>query len=138
MPLDDFCNKNMRSHLPRRKKSLTPIWTDYLSNERPSGLYNFVCNVILAISKSTDFKRYVYNIFSRKILLSLLKKDWLIKHQSCHHIETSQLIWRANEWTGFYMMATSAFNELKKQELKHICNLGFMRLLCYAARLQPM
>ena len=32
--------------------------------------------------------------------------------QSCHHIETSQLICRANQLTGFYMMVTYAFNEL--------------------------
>ena len=30
----------------------------------------------------------------------------------CDHIEISQLICRANELTGFYMMATLAFNEL--------------------------
>ena len=36
----------------------------------------------------------------------------LIKLQSCHHIETIQLIFRANQLTGFYMMATLAFNEL--------------------------
>ena len=35
-----------------------------------------------------------------------------IKHQSCHHIETSQLICTANQLTGFYMMPTLAFNEL--------------------------
>ena len=32
--------------------------------------------------------------------------------QNFYHIETSQLIYRANQSTGFYMMATSAFNEL--------------------------
>ena len=37
----------------------------------------------------------------------------LIKRQSCHHIETSQLICRANQFTGFCMMATLAFNALK-------------------------
>ena len=31
----------------------------------------------------------------------------------CHHIETSQLICGANELTGFYMLVTLAFNELK-------------------------
>ena len=36
-----------------------------------------------------------------------------IKCQSCHHIETSQLICRASQLTGFYMMATLAFNELR-------------------------
>ena len=35
-----------------------------------------------------------------------------IKRQSCHHIETSQLICSANQLTGFYMMATLALNEL--------------------------
>ena len=36
----------------------------------------------------------------------------LVKRQSCHHTETSQLICRANKLTGFYMTATLAFNEL--------------------------
>ena len=36
----------------------------------------------------------------------------LIRRQSCHHIETSQLICLANQLIGFYTMATLAFNEL--------------------------
>ena len=35
-----------------------------------------------------------------------------MKRQSCHHIETSQLICRANQLTGFYLMITLTFNEL--------------------------
>ena len=31
----------------------------------------------------------------------------------CHHVGTSQLICGANELTGFYMLVTLAFNELK-------------------------
>ena len=38
---------------------------------------------------------------------------YLIKRQSCHHVETSQLISRANQLAGFYMMVTLAFNELR-------------------------
>ena len=34
------------------------------------------------------------------------------KHQNCHIIETSHLICRSNQLTGFYMIATLAFNEL--------------------------
>ena len=30
----------------------------------------------------------------------------LIKHQSCHHIETDQLIYRANQLGGFYRITT--------------------------------
>ena len=37
---------------------------------------------------------------------------WFIKGQSCHHIETSQLICRAKQLTGFYMITTLAFNDL--------------------------
>ena len=47
----------------------------------------------------------------------------LVKYQSCHHVETSQLICSvtselicsANQLTGFYRMATLAFNELRSQ-----------------------
>ena len=35
-------------------------------------------------------------------------KTVLIVHDGRHyHIETSPLIWRANQWTGFYMTGTS-------------------------------
>ena len=40
--------------------------------------------------------------------------NYFIKRQSCHHIETSQLICSANQLTGFNMMLTLAFNELSK------------------------
>ena len=38
------------------------------------------------------------------------------KHQSCHHIETSNLICSANQLIGFYMMATLVFNELNLKQ----------------------
>ena len=41
-----------------------------------------------------------------------VKLTQFIKSQSCHHIEISQLICRANLLTGFCMMGTLAFNEL--------------------------
>ena len=37
-----------------------------------------------------------------------------IKYQRCPHIETSQLIFKANQLAGFYMRATLAFNMLIK------------------------
>ena len=42
---------------------------------------------------------------------------WLVKGQNYHHIETSQLIYTANQLTGFYMVATlvSWFNLLIKE-----------------------
>ena len=48
----------------------------------------------------------LFLIFSMSVLIKL------IKCQGCHHIEPSQLICRVNQLTGFYMMATLAFNEL--------------------------
>ena len=38
-----------------------------------------------------------------------------MKRQSCHHVETIQLICFANQFTGFYMIATLAFNELTQE-----------------------
>ena len=46
----------------------------------------------------------------------LISMTWyyqLIKRQICYHKETSQLICSANQLTGFYMIASLAFNELK-------------------------
>ena len=40
-----------------------------------------------------------------------------MKRQSCHDIETSQLICSASQLTGFFIMASLAFNEFSKQEL---------------------
>ena len=34
------------------------------------------------------------------------------KCQCCPHVETSQFICKANQWTGFYMRTTLAFNGL--------------------------
>ena len=34
------------------------------------------------------------------------------KRQSCHHIETSPLIWRENQLTGFYLKTTLVLHEL--------------------------
>ena len=38
--------------------------------------------------------------------------------QTCHHIETSELISSANQLTGFYMVTTLAFNELKSGDMQ--------------------
>ena len=35
----------------------------------------------------------------------------------CYHIETSPLIYRANQWTGFYMIAVSVMKELTTQHI---------------------
>ena len=41
---------------------------------------------------------------------------YLIKRQSYHHLETSQLICTVNQLAGFYMMTTLAFNEFRVAE----------------------
>ena len=40
--------------------------------------------------------------------------DWLFHDGGRCHIETSRLICRANQWTGFYMKTASVMKELKK------------------------
>ena len=57
--------------------------------------------------------------FSMMMLIHIkqnLNNIWSSMHESCHHIETSQLICKANQLTGFYMMATLPFNELSNTE----------------------
>ena len=44
----------------------------------------------------------------------------LIKRQSCHHIDTSQMIYKANQLAGFQTMPTLAFNESINYNLKNI------------------
>ena len=55
------------------------------------------------------------NVMMKKIKLYNVSKYIIcefIKGQSCHHIETNQLICCANQLTGVYMMATLVFNGL--------------------------
>ena len=59
----------------------------------------------IALIYSTEFWHHL----RRNVCRSYIK---LIKRQSCYHIETSQLICRVNQLTGFYMMVTVVFNEL--------------------------
>ena len=43
-------------------------------------------------------------------------------HGGPNHIETSPLICRANQWTGFCMIGTSVIKELKSMSIKTIKN----------------
>ena len=52
-------------------------------------------------------------IFAKSFIKDIWKSSKLTKRQSCDHIETSYLIYSLNRLTGFYMIATSAFNELR-------------------------
>ena len=70
--------------------------------------------LIKSLIKSILFQskaQYFLHLFSHFKCLNL-SGLYLIKRQSCHHIETNQLICSANQLTGFYMMATLAFIEL--------------------------
>ena len=42
-----------------------------------------------------------------------------IEDQSCHHVETSQLICFANQLTGFYMMGTLIVKRLKAKRVQN-------------------
>ena len=57
--------------------------------------------------------------FKSKVSRHLISIDYLlIKHRSCHHTETSQLICSSNQLASLYMMATLAFNELTNNPAK--------------------
>ena len=72
------------------------------------------CNIRLK-----EWNRLRRQTILRNHTSSVQVKQWhkLIKRQNCHHIETSQLICKTNQLTGFYMMATLKFNELNENRL---------------------
>ena len=52
----------------------------------------------------------------RKLCSFVLRNNrlfYLFRDKGPYHIETSPLICRANQWTGFYMIGTSVMKELK-------------------------
>ena len=74
-------------------------------------------------------KKYYFS-FSFFFYFSYFHKiHYFIKGQSCHHIETSQFILKANQITGFYMIPTWAFNESIKIgfECKYILEITCLR-----------
>ena len=46
------------------------------------------------------------------------------------YIETSQMIFFANQLTGFYIMATLAFNELMTEAYSMLCRKSMIDLFC--------
>ena len=78
-----------------------PIYFNFNCRENE---YFFCINFMKIWANSHFFRE---KLLLRKMLNSLNAK-------SCHHIEPSQLICSASQLTGFYMMATLAFNELTK------------------------
>ena len=59
----------------------------------------------------TLFRCFHFYLQTNKYLLNLLKLT--LYDGNSHHIETSPLICRTNQWTGFYMMGTFVMKELK-------------------------
>ena len=50
-------------------------------------------------------------------LISFVYHSFTLLWRRSHHIETSPLICRVNQWTGFYMIKTSVKKELKHEYL---------------------
>ena len=74
------------------------------SSLQPYLTLNVRTAVFLCIVNSLKVEAYIFHIF--------MLKHYLIKRKSCSHMETCQLICRANQLSGFCMMTIFAFNEL--------------------------
>ena len=57
-------------------------------------------------------RRRVYPTISTFALLTQIQKYTLFHDGGPYNIETSLLVSKANQWTGFYMTATSVIKEL--------------------------
>ena len=56
-------------------------------------------------------------IFYSKEIVELNCLTWLVLDGGHHHIETSPLICRANQWTVFYMIWTSVMKKLMREHM---------------------
>ena len=74
-------------------------WNLYQENEK----------LFMQFTQNWHYWREIVESYQPTLSLFILE---LIKRQNFHHVETSQLICRANQLIDFYMMGTLAFNEL--------------------------
>ena len=72
-----------------------------------------ICKWLYACTQNLIYHSNTLKTLQLTYLHKCFVKYWLIKRQSCHHIDPNQLICSANQLTSFYTMTTSAFNELK-------------------------
>ena len=72
------------------------------------------CNEVIAFFRLSE---RICGFNREELLIKSQTIHWLIKRQSCHHIETSQLVCRADQLTGFFMMATSTFSNSSKFQI---------------------
>ena len=98
---------------------LLRYWHGYLYSTKNYFNHNNFLNLIsILIFDNWEIfsmtKTIFRNLSETYKVLSKLIELILIKHQSCPYIETSHLICSANQLTGFYMMSTLPFNELRK------------------------
>ena len=79
----------------------------------------FSCGQNVALINQLNWYGFLWTMWADYIYeLNLFKPVFkLIKRQSCHHIESSQLICTTNQLTGFYVMATSAFKKLNLNQI---------------------
>ena len=85
-------NKNMKQiYLKQQQRPTQSICLHVQSSYKPLSCYVLLSN----------------NCLTFNICLTLSWRRFL-----CHHIETSPLVCRANQWTGFYMITASVMKEL--------------------------
>ena len=65
------------------------------------------------------FSYSLRNIIWHKKQFSSRGKLYLFYEGGPYHIETSLLIWSANQWTGFYVIGISVMKELKENCYEH-------------------
>ena len=102
-----YFQQNLTS-MASKTQVITPhVFIRSLQNIDNGVFYENYQQSLAAIYFHVNVPSYMFNRVLNNPLHHHIK---LIKRQSCHHVGTSQLICRANQLTGFYMIATLAFN----------------------------
>ena len=79
------------------------VWAGYISQNK--NIFN--------LSKILFIKNLEYEISNSSERVVETEAYKLFHDEGHYHIETSPLICRENQWTGFYMIGTSVMKELK-------------------------
>ena len=85
------------------RKQLTALAVNYTRKKTSLQMFDWLLNKYLLIAR-------FYSTYPRKLLMKFFLT---LSRWSPYHIETSPWICRGNQWTGFYMLGTSAMEELK-------------------------
>ena len=99
----------------RLKQNSDMLYTTIIYVFQKIFLHPWVLSTVFLVLAMALWRYFCLFCLSKSFLFALSKKShYPFNNQCSHHIETSQLICRANQLTGLYMMGTLVVKRFKK------------------------